>query len=125
MLENIGSPKDIKKLNAEELKLLCAEILEKILDTVSKNGGHLASNLGIVEATVMLHRIFSSPEDSVIFDVSHQAYAHKLLTGRYESFGTLRREGGISGFTNRGESEHDVFTFGHSGSSVSAALGIA
>ncbi len=125
MLENIGSPKDIKKLNAEELKLLCAEIREKILDTVSKNGGHLASNLGIVEATVMLHRIFSSPEDSVIFDVSHQAYAHKLLTGRYESFGTLRREGGISGFTNRGESEHDVFTFGHSGSSVSAALGIA
>ena len=125
MLSKITSPADIKSLSNDELKVLCSEIRDKIIDTVSKNGGHLASNLGIVEATVMLHKIFDSPKDKIIFDVSHQCYAHKLITGRYGLFDTLRQTGGISGFTNINESEHDIFTFGHSGSSVSSAVGIA
>ena len=125
MLENITSPADIKDLDIAESEKLCGEIREKIIQTVSENGGHLASNLGVVEATVMLHRLFDSPHDSIIFDVSHQCYTHKLLTGRYLEFDTLRKEGGISGFTNINESEHDLFTFGHSGSAVSAAAGIA
>lgn len=125
MLENIKSPSDIKKLSEGEVSILTDELREKIIATVSKNGGHLASNLGIVETTVALHRVFSSPEDSIIFDVGHQCYAHKLLTGRYESFDTLRTVGGLSGFTSRWESEHDVLTAGHSGSALPAALGIA
>ncbi|MBE6666443.1 MAG: 1-deoxy-D-xylulose-5-phosphate synthase [Ruminococcaceae bacterium] len=125
MLENICSPLDLQNLSKEELIRLSAEIRKKILETVSENGGHLASNLGMTEATIALHKNFRSPEDKIIFDVSHQCYAHKLLTGRYESFSTLRKKDGISGFTNREESEHDIFTEGHSGSSVSAALGIA
>ena len=125
MLEQIYSPADIKTLSAEELQTLAAEIREVIIDTVSKNGGHLASNLGMVEATIALHKNFDSPNDKIVFDVSHQCYTHKLLTGRYKDFSTLRQSGGISGFTNRIESEHDIFTEGHSGSSISAALGIA
>ncbi len=125
MLENIKSPNDIKELSFEELSELTHEIRETIIDTVSKNGGHLASNLGIVEATVALHRVFDSPKDKIIFDVSHQAYTHKLLTGRYDSFPSLRRYGGISGFTNPNESEYDTVAAGHSGTSVSTALGYA
>ncbi len=125
MLENIHSPNDIKKLSQEELSSLAEEMRAVIIDTVSKGGGHLASNLGIVETTLALHRIFSTPEDKIIFDVSHQSYAHKLITGRYERFSTLRKYGGISGFTDKNESEHDTVTVGHSGSSVSTALGIA
>ncbi|MBQ8495949.1 MAG: 1-deoxy-D-xylulose-5-phosphate synthase [Clostridia bacterium] len=125
MLERIHSPSDIKTLTAEEYQTLAAEIRQTIIETVSANGGHLASNLGMVEATIALHRHFESPHDQIIFDVSHQCYAHKLLTGRYKDFSTLRQSGGISGFTNRDESEHDILTEGHSGSSVSAALGIA
>ncbi len=125
MLENIHSPKDIKTLSRDELASLAGEMRGVIIDTVSKGGGHLASNLGIIETTLALHRVFSTPEDKIIFDVSHQSYAHKLLTGRYERFGTLRKFGGISGFTDKNESEHDTVTVGHSGSSVSAALGIA
>ena len=125
MLKSIHSPEDIRGFSTEELKDLASEIRTKIIDTVSANGGHLASNLGMTEATIALHRHFRSPNDKIIFDVSHQCYAHKLLTGRYESFHTLRKKGGISGFTNRAESEHDIFTEGHSGSSISAALGIA
>ena len=125
MLENIKSPKDIKDLSLGELNALTREIRANIIDTVSKNGGHLASNLGIVEATVALHRVFDSPNDKIIFDVSHQAYTHKLLTGRYERFRTLRRFGGISGFTNPTESEYDTVAAGHSGTSVSTALGYA
>lgn len=125
MLENIRSPKDLKNLKDNEVQTLTAEVRNTIIDTISKNGGHLASNLGIVEATVALHRVFNSPEDTVIFDVGHQCYAHKLLTGRYESFSTLRSFGGISGFTTRSESEHDVLTAGHSGSALPIALGIA
>lgn len=125
MLENIKSPNDLKTLSQNELDELTEELRENIIDTVSKNGGHLASNLGIVEATVALHRVFDSPSDKIIFDVSHQAYTHKLLTGRYDRFDTLRRYGGISGFTSPAESEHDVVSAGHSGTSVSTALGYA
>ncbi len=125
MIENIKQPSDIKNLSYKELEELSAEMRKTIITSVSANGGHLASNLGMVEATIALHRVFDSPKDKLIFDVSHQCYAHKLLTGRYDSFGTLRQFGGISGFTNRGESEHDILNEGHSGSSISAALGIA
>jgi len=125
MLEKITSPKDIKNLDAESLELLCDEIRSKITKTSSVNGGHLASNLGMVEASVVLHRLFDVPEDKIVFDVGHQCYAHKLLTGRYEAFDSLRTKGGVSGFTNRTESEYDTLTAGHSGSSVSASLGIA
>lgn len=125
MLEKIKSPADLKWLNEEELTCLSSEIREKILETVSENGGHLASNLGIVELTVAIHRVFFRPEDKIIFDVGHQCYAHKLLTGRADKFDTLRKRGGISGFTNRDESDFDTVTAGHSGSSVSAALGVA
>ena len=125
MLEKIKSPQDIKELSYKELDELAGEIRTTILDTVSKNGGHLASNLGMVEATLALHKVFNMPFDKIVFDVSHQSYAHKLLTGRYEVFHTLRTYGGISGFSNRAESEYDILNEGHSGSSVSAALGIA
>lgn len=125
MLEKIHSPADIRALTQEETEKLASEMRNTIIDTVASNGGHLASNLGMVEAVIALHRHFDSPHDKIIFDVSHQCYAHKLLTGRYKNFHTLRQSGGISGFTNRDESEHDILTEGHSGSSVSAALGIA
>lgn len=125
MLEKIYSPKDLQKLNNSELRLLCTEMRERITQVVSHNGGHLASNLGLVEATVALHRVFDFSKDSLIFDVGHQSYAHKLLTGRREAFDSIRKMGGISGFTNRFESEYDTLTAGHSGPSVSAGLGIA
>ena len=125
MLETIKSPKDLKSLSDKELASLAEEIRATVLQTVSKNGGHLASNLGMVEATLALHRTFDAPRDLIVFDVSHQAYTHKLLTGRYDTFGTLRTYGGLSGFTTRGESEYDVLTEGHSGASLSAALGLA
>ena len=124
MLENINSPSDIKNLSQKQIKQLAQEIRTTIIDTVGKNGGHLASNLGIVELTIALHRVFSSPDDAIIFDVSHQCYAHKLLTGRYRQFSTLRQKDGISGFTNSNESEHDYFINGHSSTSISSALGL-
>ncbi len=108
-----------------ELKALCEEIRQKIITTVMSNGGHLASNLGIVELTVALHYVFDFPRDKVVFDVGHQCYPHKLLSGRYENFQTLRKRGGISGFPKREESEYDSYNTGHAGTSVSAALGIA
>ena len=120
ILSTIKSPSDIKKLNKNELVLLSQEIRDCLIETVSMNGGHLASNLGAVELTIALHRVFNSPEDSIIFDVGHQSYTHKLLTGRFENFSTLRKEGGISGFMNPEESEHDAFVSGHSSMSVSA-----
>lgn len=125
LLENIHSPKDIQAFDEEKTKQLCAEIREKMIETVSKNGGHLASNLGAVELTVVLHQVFNSPEDEIIFDVGHQCYTHKLLTGRFAQFDTLRQKGGISGFTNPEESEHDIFYSGHSSTSISAACGLA
>ena len=124
-LENVNSPKDIKKLNIDELDALCDEIRELMIDTVSKNGGHLASNLGAVELTVAMHKVFNSPSDQFIFDVGHQCYTHKILTGRKDSFSTLRTEGGISGFTRPSESNHDIFSSGHSSTSISAAIGLA
>ncbi len=125
MLENIKSPSDIKKLSNREVPELCSEIRNAIISHCAEHGGHLASNLGMVEPTVALHRVFDSPKDSIIFDVGHQCYAHKLICGRYENFSTLRCCGGISGFTNRSESEHDKLTAGHSGSALPTALGIA
>ena len=124
-LDKINSPTDLKKLNLTETAALADEIREVILDTTSQNGGHVASNLGVVELTLALHRAFDLPKDSIVFDVGHQCYVHKLLTGRRDSFSTLRQGGGLSGFTNRFESEYDAFGAGHSGTSVSAALGIA
>lgn len=122
-LGTFESPHDVKKLNNEELTVLCAEMRDKILDTVSENGGHLASNLGAVELTVALHRCFESPRDTIVFDVGHQCYPHKLLTGRFDDFSTLRKENGVSGFMKPDESEHDAFITGHSSTSVSSAFG--
>ena len=109
-LDEVNSPKDIKKLNIDQLNELCGEIRQKMIETVSKNGGHLASNLGVVELTVALHMVFNSPTDQIVFDVGHQCYTHKILTGRKDEFDTLRTEGGISGFTRPVESEHDIFS---------------
>lgn len=125
LLSEIREPSDVKKLNMDEKKQLCEEMRAKILETVSKNGGHLASNLGSVELTVALHSVFDSPNDSMIFDVGHQCYPHKLLTGRYDDFDTLRLSGGISGFMKPSESIHDPVITGHSSTSISVALGIA
>ncbi len=124
ILNKIVSPDDVKKLNKSEIDVLCDEVRSEIIDVVSKNGGHLASSLGAVELTVALHRVFSSPQDAIIFDVGHQSYTHKLLTGRFDKFNTLRKEGGISGFMRPDESEHDPFVTGHSSNSISAAYGI-
>ena len=123
-LNKINSPSDVKKLNIVEANELCTEIRNCIIETVSKNGGHLASNLGTIELTVALHRAFNSPKDAIIFDVGHQSYTHKLLTGRFNEFSTLRKENGISGFMKPCESEHDPFITGHSSNSISAAYGI-
>ena len=122
-LGKVNSPADVKKLNNDELKVLCAEIRDCMINTVSENGGHLASNLGAVELTVALHRCFNSPEDTIVFDVGHQCYTHKLLTGRYADFNTLRKENGISGFMKPEESIHDPFITGHSSTSDSSAFG--
>lgn len=124
-LENITSPADVKKLDKSDLPFLARECRDVLVDTVSKNGGHLASNLGVVELTIALHRVFNSPKDKIIWDVGHQCYTHKLLTGRYPEFSTLRTEDGLSGFSNPNESEHDIFFSGHSSVSISQALGVA
>ena len=123
-LERIKSPSDLKLLNYEELKRLACEVREELIYRVSKNGGHLASNLGVVELSIAIHYVFNSPSDKIIWDVGHQSYTHKLLTGRYDRFSTLRRFKGISGFPRRQESEHDPFGTGHSSTSISAAVGI-
>ena len=125
ILPSIHGPQDVKALSLEECKLLASEIRQTIIDTVSCQGGHLASNLGDVELTIALHRAFSSPKDKLIFDVGHQIYTHKLLTGRLEQFHTLRSYHGMSGFPCRAESEHDLFDTGHSSTAISMALGIA
>lgn len=124
-LNQIRSPADVKKISEKDLPALAQEIRDVLIETVSENGGHLASNLGVVELSIALHRIFDSPKDKIIWDVGHQAYTHKLLTGRYRDFASLRREGGLSGFTNPDESEHDAFFSGHAGTAISAALGLA
>ena len=124
-LSCIHSPNDVKKIPEKEIELLASEIRSELIRLVSKNGGHLASNLGVVELTLAIHRVFDTPKDHVIFDVGHQSYVHKMLTGRYESMETMRTAGGISGFPKRSESEHDAFGTGHSSTSFSAALGFA
>jgi len=124
-LKDLDLPGDIKKLSADQCRSLCKEIRSVLIKTVSKNGGHLASNLGVVELTLALHRVFDSPEDKIIWDVGHQSYTHKLLTGRYGKFSTLRQENGLSGFPKPSESEHDAFVSGHSSTSISVACGIA
>lgn len=125
LLEKIRSPRDLRQLSRPELDSLCEEMREAIIRTVSDNGGHLASNLGVVELTVALGLVFSPPEDALVWDVGHQSYPYKLLTGRYNEFSTLRREGGLSGFPNREESPYDSFTSGHSSASISSALGLS
>lgn len=124
LLQKIKSPADIKGLNYKELASLATEIRAYIIKSVSENGGHLASNLGVVELTIALHRAFDSPKDAIIFDVSHQSYTHKLLTGRYLSFEKLRQKGGISGFTKHNESPHDYFDNGHASTAISQGLGL-
>jgi 1-deoxy-D-xylulose-5-phosphate synthase len=125
ILDRVSSPADVKSLNEAERRQLADEIRAAIIDTVSRTGGHLASNLGTVELAVALHAVFDSPRDKIIWDVGHQCYAHKILTGRKEEFSTLRQGGGVSGFARREESEHDAFGAGHASTSISAALGLA
>ena len=124
ILDTIESPADLRNLDLKGLKTLAAEIRTRIVDTVSRNGGHLSSNLGVVELTLALHRVFESPKDTIVWDVGHQCYAHKLITGRRERFDTIRKEGGISGFPKRSESPHDSFDTGHASTSISSALGL-
>lgn len=125
IIDAIELPQGLKKLGREDVKLVCGEIRKRIIETCAKTGGHLGSSLGVVELTVALHRVFDSPHDKFIFDVSHQAYPHKILTGRALSFGSLRTYGGISGFCRRDESFHDAFGAGHAGTALSASVGIA
>ena len=125
LLGAIHEPKDLRLLDLTELKTLAQEIRQEMIDVISKNGGHLAPNLGVVELTLALHRIFNSPQDKIVWDVGHQTYVHKLLTGRLERFKTIRKFRGLSGFPKRGESVHDCFETGHSSTSISAAVGFA
>lgn len=125
LLEGIKKPSDVKKIPDNMLPDLADEIRKTLIKTVSETGGHLASNLGVVELTIALHKVFNSPHDKIVWDVGHQVYVHKLLTGRYDRINTLRQHGGLSGFSNPDESEHDIFFSGHSSTSVSAAYGIA
>jgi len=124
LLEQIKTSNDIKKLSRTELKRLAVDIRERIIDVVSKNGGHLASSLGAVELTLAIHTVFDLPKDTLIWDVGHQSYAHKLITGRNDRFDSLRQYKGLSGFSKIKESPYDGFTVGHSSTSISAGLGI-
>ena len=125
LLDGVSSPADVKKLDFLQMEQLCTELRSQMIRTVSKTGGHLASNLGVVEITVALHKVFRSPVDQIVWDVGHQAYAHKMLTGRLGRFDTLRQEDGIAGFPKPCESEHDIFIAGHSSTSLSVASGLA
>jgi 1-deoxy-D-xylulose-5-phosphate synthase len=125
VLDLIHYPKDIKQLNLTQLQSLADEIRAFLIENIQKTGGHLAPNLGTIEMSIAMHYVFDTPKDSFVFDVGHQAYTHKILTGRKEKIHTLRQKGGLSGFTKRAESEYDSFGAGHSSTSISAALGIA
>jgi len=125
VLNKVNSPKDLKKLAREELKILAQDIRDKIIEVVSKNGGHLGSPLGAVELTIAAHYVFDAPADKIVFDTGHQCYPHKLITGRKDNFQTLRQYKGVCGFCNINESEYDVFGAGHAATAISAALGIA
>ena len=124
LLSKINSPSDLKLLREEDLPQLCTEIRQFIIDVISANPGHLGASLGAVEMAVAIHYVFDTPNDKLIWDVGHQAYAHKILTGRKDQFYTNRKKGGISGFPKMKESEYDAFGTGHSSTSISAALGI-
>ncbi len=125
LLDLVPLPHDLRKRQDEELPQLAAELRADLIEQVSKTGGHLGAGLGVVELTIALHHTFNTPDDRIIWDVGHQAYPHKLLTGRRENFHTLRQEGGLSGFTRRVESEYDPFGAAHSSTSISAGLGMA
>src|SRR3954466_15116824 len=123
-LEMVDSPVHVKKLTVDQLNVLAEEIRQELITVLAKNGGHLGPNLGVVELTLALHAVFSTPKDKFVWDVSHQIYVHKLLTGRQDRFGTIRSTGGLSGFAMRSESEHDCYGAAHAGTALSAALGI-
>ena len=124
-LNQINFPSDLKKISEKDLKVVSDELREEVIDAVSATGGHLGASLGVVELTVALHYVFNTPQDKIIWDVGHQSYPHKILTGRKDKIKTLRQGGGISGFTKRTESEYDPFGAAHSSTSISAGLGIA
>src|SRR5438105_9672851 len=124
-LDMVDNPTHVKKLTVEQLQQLAEEIRQELITVLSKNGGHLGPNLGVVELTIALHRVFSTPKDKFVWDVSHQSYVHKLLTGRKSRFHTIRMTDGLNGFALRTESEHDCYGAGHAGTALSAALGIA
>src|SRR5207342_3301500 len=125
LLQTINSPEDLKKLSREKLHQVCDELRQYIIDVVSVHGGHFGASLGVVELTVALHYIYNTPYDQLVWDVGHQAYGHKILTGRRDNFPTNRKYNGLSGFPKRSESEYDTFGVGHSSTSISAALGMA
>lgn len=125
ILNTINSPSDLRALPLEQMPQLAQEIRARIIDTVAETGGHLAANLGVVELSLALHYAFNTPQDKIVWDVGHQCYTHKILTGRRDQFSTLRQDGGISGFCNRQESQYDTHTTGHSSNSISLALGMA
>lgn len=125
ILDKVNSTEDLKKLTLKEKEILAKDIRELIIETVSKNGGHLASNLGVVELTIAIHSVFDAPKDKIIWDVGHQSYVHKILTGRKDKMPTLRKFEGLAGFPKASESEFDNFDTGHSSTSISAALGLA
>src|ERR1700749_4751581 len=125
LLERINGPEDLKDLTQEQLSLLASEIRDVLVETVTRTSGHLGPNLGVVELTIALHRVFDSPKDKLIFDTGHQSYVHKLLTGRYPEFHTLRQAGGLSGYPSRAESEHDLVESSHASTSLSFATGRA
>src|SRR5258708_6150038 len=125
LLDSIQSPADIKNLTFPQLAVLAEEIRVFLIQTLSKTGGHLGPNLGVVELTLAMHYVFNSPQDRFLFDVSHQVYTHKILTGRRERFDTIRQPGGLNGFMLRTECEHDCYGAGHAGTALSAALGMA
>ena len=125
MLDELKLPEDLKNLSYNKLEILAEEIRALLIKTISKNGGHLAPNLGVVELTLALHKVFTSPYDKIIWDVGHQSYVHKIVTGRLSNFSTLRQLGGISGFPKPEESPHDIFATGHSSTSISVGLGLA
>src|SRR6476659_6518466 len=124
-LERLDSPLQVKKLTLDQLQVLAAEIRQEMITVLAKNGGHLGPNLGVVELTIALHRVFNTPKDKFVWDVSHQAYVHKLLTGRRSRFNTIRSTDGLNGFALRTESPHDCYGAGHAGTALSAALGMA
>ena len=125
VLESVTGPRDLQGLSDDDLTLLASEIRDLLIRTVATNSGHLGPNLGVVELTLAVHRVFDSPRDRIVFDTGHQSYVHKLLTGRVETFGTLRREGGLSGYPSQEESEHDIVENSHASTALSYADGLA